>query len=97
MPTARWWSTPTAYSVAWRLIAERIRVVVSGGRVRVHHGPRVVAEHVEHSERHAPVTDRAHLVALADGPRPTETEAIRPKPELQRPLGEYAAAAGGRF
>ena len=27
-----------AYSVPWRLIGERVRVVVSGGRVRVHHG-----------------------------------------------------------
>ena len=86
-----------AYSVPWRLIGERVRVVVSGGRVRVHHGPRVVAEHVEHPGRHARVTDRAHLVGVVGGPRPAETEAVRPKPELLRPLDEYAAVAGGSF
>ena len=86
-----------AYSVPWRLIGERVRVVVSGGRVRVHHGPRVVAEHVEHEGRHARVTDRAHLVGVVGGPRPAETAAARPKPELLRPLDEYAAVAGGRF
>ena len=86
-----------AYSVPWRLIGERVRVVVSGGRVRVHHGPRVVAEHVEHPGRHARVTDRAHLVGVVGGPRPAKTEAARPKPELLRPLDEYAAVAGGRF
>ena len=86
-----------AYSVPWRLIGERVRVVVSGRRVRVHHGPRVVAEHVEHEGRHARVTERAHLVGVVGGPRPAETAATRPKPKLLRPLDEYAAVAGGRF
>ncbi len=86
-----------AYSVPWRLIGERVRVVVSGGRVRVHHGPDVVAEHLEHSGRHARVTDRAHLVGVNGGPRPAAVEAARPKPELLRPLDEYAAIAGGSF
>ena len=45
-----------AYSVPWRLIGERVRVVVSGGRVRVHHGRDVVAEHPEHPGRHERVT-----------------------------------------
>ena len=85
------------YSVPWRLIGERVRVVVSGGRVRVHHGPDVVAEHLEHSGRHARVTERAHLVGVNGGPRPTAVEATRPKPELLRPLDEYAAVAGGSF
>ena len=49
-----------AYSVPRRLIGERVRVVVSGGRMRIHHGPDVVAEHLEHAGRHARVTDRAH-------------------------------------
>ena len=84
-----------AYSVPWRLIGER--VVVSGGRVCVHHGPRVVAEHVEHEGRHARVTDRAHLVGVVGGPRPPEAATARPKPELLRPLDEYAAVAGGSF
>ena len=40
---------------------------------------------------------RGHLVGVAGGPRPAETEAARPKPELLRPLDEYAAVAGGTF
>ena len=86
-----------AYSVPWRLICERVTVLVSGGRVRVHHGPTVVAEHAEHTGRHARITDRAHLDGVAGGPRPAETEAVRPTPELLRPLDEYAAVAGGSF
>ena len=86
-----------AYSVPWRLIGERVRVVVSGGRVRVHHGPDVVAEHVEHPGRHARVLDRAHLVGVNGGPRPSETAAVRPRPALLRSLDEYAAVAGGSF
>ena len=86
-----------AYSVPWRLIGERVRVVVSGGRVRVHHGPDVVAEHLEHSGRHARTTERAHLVGVNGGPRPAAVEASRSKPELLRPLDEYAAVAGGSF
>ena len=84
-----------AYSVPWRVISERVRVVVSGGRVRVHYGPKVVAEHIEHPGRHARVTDRVHLAAGGGGPRPAERVAILPKPELLRPLDEYAAVAGG--
>ena len=69
-----------AYSVPWRLVGERVRV---GGQ-----------EHIEHPGRHARVTDRAHLVG-GGGPRPAERAAILPKPELLRPLDEYAAVAGG--
>ena len=67
-----------------------MRVVVSGGRVRVHHGPDVVAEHLEHSGRHARITERAHLVGVNGGPRPAAVEAARPKPALLQPLDEYA-------
>ena len=86
-----------AYSAPWRLIGERVRVVVSGGRVRVHHGPAVVAEHVEHSGRHARVIDRAHLAGVNGDPRAAETAEVRPQPALLRPLDEYAAVAGGSF
>lgn len=86
-----------AYSVPWRLIGERVRVVVSGGRVRVHRGAELVAEHVEHTGRHARVTDRAHLVGVNGGLRPTAAEAVGPRPALLRPLDEYAAVAGGSF
>ena len=86
-----------AYSVPWRLIGERVRVVVSGGRVRVDHGPDVVAEHIEHTGRHTRITERAHLVGINRGPRPASAETVRPKPELLRPLDAYAAVAGGSF
>ena len=86
-----------AYSVPWRLIGERVRVVVSGGRVRVDHGPDVVAEHIEHTGRHTRITERAHLVGINRGPRPASAETDRPKPELLRPLDAYAAVAGGSF
>jgi len=43
-----------AYSVPWRLIGERVRVVVSDGRVRVYHDRDVVAEH---DEQHWQITD----------------------------------------
>ena len=86
-----------AYSVPWRLIGERVRVVVSGGRVRIDHGPDVVAEHIEHTGRHTRITERAHLVGINRGPRPASAETDRPKPELLRPLDAYAAVAGGSF
>ena len=86
-----------AYSVPWRLIGERVRVVVSGGRVRIDHGPDVVAEHIEHTGRHTRITERAHLVGINRGPRPASAETVRPKPELLRPLDAYAAVAGGSF
>ena len=72
-------------------------MVVNGGRVRVHHGPDVVAEHDEHAGRHVRVVNRAHLVGVNGGSRPAEAEAARPTPELLRPLDEYAAVAGGAF
>ena len=66
-------------------------------RVRVHHGPDVVAEHLEHTGRHARVTERAHLVGVVCGPCPAAVGAVRSKPALPRPLDEYAAVAGGSF
>ena len=70
----------------WRLIGERVRVVVSGGRVRVHHGPDVVAEHVEHTGHHARVTDCAHLVGVNGARARPRPQRFRPKPELLREM-----------
>ena len=87
-----------AYSVPWRLIGERVRVVASGGKVRVHHGRGVVAEHDEHGGRHARIVDRAHLDGINTGPRPVDAgTTVAPEPALLRPLDEYAAVAGGSF
>ena len=84
----------SAYSVPWRLIGERVRVVVSGGKVRVHHGRDVVAEH---DGRHARITDREHLVGINASPRVEAEAAAGSEPALLRPLDEYAAVAGGSF
>ena len=87
-----------AYSVPWRLIGERVRVVVSGGRVRVHHGGEVVADHGVHEGRHGRIVERAHFEGVNTGPRPADAgDEATPEPELLRPLAEYAAVAGGRF
>lgn len=86
-----------AYSVPWRLIGERVRVVASGGKVRVHHGRDVVAEHDEHRGRHARIVDRRHLDGVNAGPRPIDEGTAVPGPALLRPLAEYAAVAGGSF
>ena len=73
-----------AYSVRWRLVGERVRVVVSGGRVRVHPGPRIVAEHVEHEGATRGDTDRAHLAA---------SPAARARPRPRRPSLHPGAAS----
>ena len=85
-----------AYSVPWRLIGERVRVVASGGRVRVQRGADVVAEHAEHAGRRARIVDRGHLAGVNAGPRREDGER-RAEPAMLRPLDEYAAVAGGRF
>ena len=87
-----------AYSVPWRLIGERVRVVVSGGRVRVYHDRDVVAEHDEHQGRHGRITDRAHLEGINTGPLQVDVEdEDADEPSLLRPLAEYAAVADGSF
>ncbi len=86
-----------AYSVPWRLIGERVRVVASGGRVRVHHGAEVVAEHAERSGRRQRIMVREHLAGINAGPRREDADEGRAEPALLRPLDEYAAVAGGRF
>ena len=54
-----------AYSVPWRLIGERARVVLSGGRVRIHHGRDVVAEHDQRSGRMSgSSTERTWLASI---------------------------------
>jgi hypothetical protein len=84
-----------AYSVPWRLIGERVSVEVAGGKVRVSHGGRLVAEHAEAAPRTRSV-DPAHFlgVAGAAGPGPARAEGEAPA-ALLRPLAEYEAAAGG--
>jgi hypothetical protein len=47
-----------SYSVPWRLIGESVRVVVAGGRVRIHHGGAAVAVHAETTGRRQPSSTR---------------------------------------
>jgi transposase len=93
-----------AYSVPWRLIGERVRVTVGGGSVRVLHGGREVAVHIELKGRHGRVTDDSHLAGIAGAHgRPVRVisasgENVEPSPPLLlRPLAEYEAAIGGGF
>ena len=93
-----------AYSVPWRLIGERVRVVVSAGSVRVLHAGREVAVHAELKGRHGRTMDDRHLagvVGTKDKSVHIVAVAQAASPDAQagllRPLAEYEAAIGGRF
>jgi transposase len=93
-----------SYSVPWKLIGERVAVMVAGGEVRIRHGAREVAVHRQTEGRRQRVVDRAHLdgVAGRDGPvcqRAVEAPPVplSPPPSLLRPLAEYETAIGGGF
>lgn len=93
------------YSVPWRLIGERVAVIVAAGEIRIRHGVREVAVHKQVDGRRQRVIDRAHLDGVAGGagavcrrevvvpPPPLSS----PPPALLRPLAEYEAAIGGSF
>ena len=91
-----------AYSVPWRLIGERVRVLVSAETVRITHAGVEVARHRRSGGRRGRIVDRAHFdgVAGADG-RPiravTEVAGKEGVPTLLRPLAEYEAVAGGAW
>jgi transposase len=94
-----------AYSVPWRLIGERVEVIVAAGEVRVRHGTSEVAIHQRVEGRRQRVIDTHHLAgvagtdgqpvcaapALPDDPEPP------PLPALLRPLADYEALARGAF
>ena len=90
-----------AYSVPWRLIGERVRVTVGGGGVRVLHGGREVAVHVELKGRRGRAVDDAHLAGVAGTKqrpiRLIELPAREAASTLLRPLSEYEAVVGGDF
>jgi hypothetical protein len=54
-----------AYSVPWRLIGERVEVIVAAGQVRVRHGASEVAVHRLVEGRRQRVIDTAHLAGVA--------------------------------
>lgn len=89
-----------AYSVPWRLIGERVRVMVGSSLVRVQHAGGEVAVHEELKGRHGRRVDDAHLAGIAGGralrsPDPAGMPAA--SLELARPLAEYEAVIGGGF
>jgi transposase len=88
------------YSVPWRLIGARVRVVVSGGEVRVSHAGAEVARHGQRRGRRERAVDRAHLrgIVVGDrgGPRSDGVvDVVGPGADLLRPLAEYEQVAGG--
>ncbi len=83
-----------AYCVPWRLIGERVTVIVAGPDLRVQHAGQDVARHALRSGRHARVADPAPLAGIG------RRRAVCPMPEaptLLRPLSEYDAVAGGAW
>jgi len=89
-----------AYSVPWRLIGERVSVMVTETSVRMYHGPRQVAEHAVVSGRRQRVVDPAHFAGIATtnqvAPYLRRSQEMRGS-ELLRPLSDYEALIGGDF
>ena len=95
-----------AYSVPWRLIGERVHVLVTAKTVTIVHAGVEVACHPRSAGRRGRVVDRAHFqgVSGAEGrairaaAAAVEGEAVPiPAPALLRPLAEYEAVAGGAW
>jgi transposase len=84
-----------AYSVPWRLIGEPVHVELGGGRIRIYHAGRKIAEHVERVGRRERSVLAEHFAGVA-GAQPSAAMAITAN-ELLRPLAEYAALAGGSW
>lgn len=95
-----------SYSVPWRLIGERVRVLVAGETVRVIHAGVEVACHRRSGARRGRITDHAHFAGVAGAAGRvirstdddvTDVEALIPEATLRRPLAEYEAVAGGAW
>ena len=90
-----------AYSVPWRLIGERVRVLVTAETVRITHAGIEVASHNRSAGRRGRIVERAHF----DGVAGAAGRVIRAATEadkdtaatLLRPLAEYEAVAGGAW
>jgi transposase len=95
-----------AYSVPWRLIGERVRVLVAAGTVRVSHAGVEVACHQRSAGRRGRIVDPVHFagvagaigrVVRAPGGAGADGEGPIPEAALLRPLAEYEAVAGGAW
>jgi transposase len=90
-----------AYSVPWRLIGERVRVVVGAGAVRILYAGLEVARHAELPGRRGRAVEAIHFEGVI-GTRGQPVRARAPvadgsPPALLRPLAEYEALIGGGF
>jgi transposase len=93
------------YSVPWRLIGERVTVVLAAAEVTILHAGQEVARHGELAARRASAIDRRHLLGVVgaaprrEGSVPGQQQPGQaPAPaELLRPLAEYEAAMGGAW
>ena len=93
------------YSVPWRLIGERVTVVLAAAEVTILHAGQEVARHGELAARRASAIDRCHLLGVVgaaprrEGSVPGQQQPGQaPAPaELLRPLAEYEAAMGGAW
>jgi transposase len=90
-----------AYSVPWRLIGEKVRVILAGGQLRISHAGREVAVHQRCAGRFERRVDPLHFTGVVGfrsaalvGPAPAIAAA---DPELLRPLVEYERLVGGRW
>ncbi len=95
-----------AYSVPWRLIGERVRVLVTAETVRVTHAGAEVACHRRSAGRRGRIVDDTHFAGVAGatgrvmvssiGGIDAPIAPIAPM-ALLRPLAEYEAVAGGAW
>jgi len=97
------------YSVPWRLIGERVRVLVAADTVRITHAGLDVACHRRSAGRRGRIVDPVHFAGIAGAAgrairkithtagTDTDVDAAIPNPTLLRPLAEYEAAAGGAW
>jgi Mu transposase, C-terminal domain len=86
-----------SYSVPWRLVGERVQVVVSGGRVRIHHAGVEIATHAELAGRRQRSLDPAHFHGVAGTVPPVEAIEPASASALLRPLAAYEQAVGGAW
>jgi transposase len=88
-----------SYSVPWRLIGERVRVLVSAETVRITHAGVEVAHHRRSAGRRGRIVDRARFdgVVGAAGRVTVVSDAIDAANQtaLLRSLAEHEAVAGG--
>lgn len=95
-----------SYSVPWRLIGERVRVLATGETVRITHAGVEVACHRRSRGRRGRIIDHAHFAGVAgaagrviriSGGSVADVAALTPEATLLRPLAEYEAVAGGAW